>query len=302
MELEKRNHQEIDEPTQNCINVADSMETTRPPRKLSELTEDVLHEIFSYLNATDLINLVKYDEIFLNCSRQAFQKTYRNKYIELPLKDNRISTSKEDFARNAELLTHFGKNISKMVIVLDTDNPLYRRIYQLIVKNCCDALIGIKFHWNRAALTQLTIIPKDRIERLEITSTIYTLKIWRHVAKCVNLKYLKVITTRETDTRLFDEDEWIDSTKLERLTNLEVLVELKSKQIYPITGIAIILPYLEQCKNINTAEVTVRKNGTAIEFPDTIIERMIDLEKWSFTHKTLRNGKSTVISFTLNKL
>lgn len=146
MALNKRKQQTIDDlQTNKRIHVA---ETTKIPLKLTDLNEFVLEKIFVYLNAEELVNIVKYDDIFLSSSRRVFQRKYRNEYIQVPLKKKGTSTSTQDFNRNADLLRYFGENISKLEIKIDEmndDNPLDKRLYHLIVTMCCETLLEMKF-------------------------------------------------------------------------------------------------------------------------------------------------------------
>lgn len=136
----KRKHQSIDEPkgpNAKLLHVAEQM-------KLSDLNEDVLIEIFSYLNAQEMVNVVKMDEVFLHTCRLAFQRNYKEKYIKLPMRES-WANRKIDFIKNAELLRYFGENISKLEIAIDADNPIERRIYHLVVTKCRKTLTEITF-------------------------------------------------------------------------------------------------------------------------------------------------------------
>lgn len=133
----KRKHEGSDEPEAKRYLVA---ETKKLPLHFTDLNEDVLEKIFSYLNANDLVNVVKYDEVLLSSSRRAFQRKYKNDYIRLPLDTQRVPYYK----KNAELLRYFGKNISKLEINMIDVNPIDQRIFHLIVTMCRDTLVEMK--------------------------------------------------------------------------------------------------------------------------------------------------------------
>lgn len=130
MVSQKREHQKIEEP-----------EATRLPLKLGDLAEDVLIKIFSYLDATDLMNLVRFDKMFLSCCRQAFGKTYKESFIELPVKERTI----EDFATTVELLSNFGRQITRVSLNIHKEIVIRLSIYHLIVTHCRETLTAIKF-------------------------------------------------------------------------------------------------------------------------------------------------------------
>lgn len=169
MACTKRKRRENDERTTKRPNDTETT-TTLPTLKLTELNEDVLVEIFSYLNAEQLINMVKADEIFLSSSGQAFRKIYYTKYIQLPFQKTGI-TSKMDFQRNSDLLRYFGESISKLEFEMNEDNPTEYRIYHLIITNC------------RETLTELKILcPSTKLKMIKSFTKLKTLNICNGVA------------------------------------------------------------------------------------------------------------------------
>lgn len=134
MESKKRKNEEIDEPEAKRFNLAETTNTTTMP-----LNEDVLAEIFSYLNAEEMVQVVKADEMFLSSCREAFKIKYRNEYITLPIMNFDIATNEDstDLKRNVELLHYFGDKISKLEFEFDEDAPIEERIdFDLIVTIC----------------------------------------------------------------------------------------------------------------------------------------------------------------------
>lgn len=165
----KRKHRENDERNTKRTNEAEKT-TTPPTLKLTELNEDVLAEIFSYLNVEQLINMVRADAIFLSSSGQAFRKIYNSKYIQLPYLRTGI-TSKMDFQRNSELLRYFGECISKLEFEISENNPTEHRIYHLIITSC------------RETLTELKIVcPSTKLKMTKSFTKLKTLNICDGVA------------------------------------------------------------------------------------------------------------------------
>lgn len=106
--------------------------------KLSDLNEDVLLKIFSYLNEEEMINIVKARGLFLATCQQAFKLKYRNKFIEISLH--------LDYRHYIDLLRYFGKNITKLQLQYSWANKEKRsRIHDLVLATCHDTLIEIHF-------------------------------------------------------------------------------------------------------------------------------------------------------------
>lgn len=117
-------------------------------KKLEDLNEDVLTEIFLYLNEDELLWVVKASKKFLNSCCRAAEKTYRNNYIELPLSSELAkSYTNKDFNRTFEFVRFFGKNISKMKVnYRQIDSSSRRHLHELIVETCHENLIEIQFN------------------------------------------------------------------------------------------------------------------------------------------------------------
>lgn len=106
--------------------------------KLSDLNEDVLLKIFSYLNEEEMINIVKARGLFLATCQQAFKHKYKNKYIEISLH--------LDYRPIIDLLRYFGKNITKLQLHYSWANKVKRaRIHDRVLGTCHDTLIEIHF-------------------------------------------------------------------------------------------------------------------------------------------------------------
>lgn len=144
MASRKRKHQITDEPNRK-LHIVAAKKTLPMPLKLSDLNDDVIGEIFSYLSAEDLVNVVNMDDVFLASCSRAFQRNYKNKCIKLPLRETGSTTGGDDFIKNAQLLRYFGEDISKLEFTIDNDNPMNLSIYHLMVVHCHETLTEIKF-------------------------------------------------------------------------------------------------------------------------------------------------------------
>lgn len=138
MESEKRKIEEIEEPKAKRFCIAETTNTTGLP-----LNEDMLIEIFSYLNTEDMVQVAKADEMFLSSCRQAFESKFRSKYIQLPIMN--LASNEVSKELTVEFLHYFGENISKLEFTFDEDDPIEERIdFDLIVTHCSRSLASMK--------------------------------------------------------------------------------------------------------------------------------------------------------------
>lgn len=139
--MSKRKHEVgMDEPKAKRLTLN---EKPLPPLVITDLNEDVLDKIFSYLNVKEWIDMIESDERFLSCSRRVFRTQHLLKCLQLPLKTKNI-TSKMDICKNAKFLRYFGESITKMEFRMNEDDPIVHRIYHLIITNCRETLINLK--------------------------------------------------------------------------------------------------------------------------------------------------------------
>lgn len=146
-------------------------------------------------------------------------------------------------------------------------------------------------------------IPTDRIAHLEIAPEFYlTAQMCAYVAKCVNLRTLKVTSSVRRDCNPFRKSSWIHSAKHEHLTQLEISMKIfYSKKAFAKVGINAIQPYLKQCKNLTTVKVRYIFSSYGFgqfEYFKNAIQARIDLKIWSFASEI----SPKEISFTLNKI
>lgn len=118
--------------------------------KLSDLNEDVLVQIFLYLNENELLDVVHATKMFLNCCRRVVEKKYKKNTVILPLGNAGFSSkncSEIDFNRSMDFVRYLGENISKMAIHYGklTDGKS-KRFHDLVLKFCHATLIDIEFY------------------------------------------------------------------------------------------------------------------------------------------------------------
>lgn len=118
--------------------------------QLIDLNEDVLVEIFLYLNEDELLDVVYASEMFLNCCRRAAEIKYRKNYIDLPLGDADFSSkscTKNEFNRSMDFVHYLGSSISKIsVSYRKFDLAKSKRFHDLVLETCHATLIDIEFY------------------------------------------------------------------------------------------------------------------------------------------------------------
>lgn len=108
---------------------------------MTDLNEDCLIDIFSYLSKEDLVNIVEYDkDNFGNAARIVFSKKFAKKLIEVT---DRFDPSTEKDPCDVKLLTHFGDLIENLEIDYCKEFRRYKRLDKAILKNCSNSLVQL---------------------------------------------------------------------------------------------------------------------------------------------------------------
>lgn len=136
MATNQRKHQSLPSPSDEPKT---KRSTVVQPRKLADLNEHVLEEIFSYLDVEDLVNVVTSDKVFLISARSAFKRKFDS--IRIPYKDGNTNKGFSD----AMLLRYFGESMSILEVALERDfsNSLCQHIFNLVGQHCCESLTGL---------------------------------------------------------------------------------------------------------------------------------------------------------------
>lgn len=119
-------------------------------KKLSDLNEDVLIEIFLYLNEEDLLNVVNASKVFSSICHRTVKQKYKNAFFKLPLDTTRykcMTNTNYAVELSIEFLRCFGKDISKIKLnyrLFDSEkcNSI---IHDMVLETCHESLTEIEF-------------------------------------------------------------------------------------------------------------------------------------------------------------
>lgn len=111
--------------------------------QLSDLNYDCLIEIFKYLSAKDLVNIVDYNNHFQTAALFIFKTKFRNQLITVT---NEFNPNDETEPWSLKLLTIFGEEIKKLRMVYHDDYHRFNlTIENAIISMCHKSLLEIEF-------------------------------------------------------------------------------------------------------------------------------------------------------------
>lgn len=269
--------------------------------KLQNLIFDCVYDLSTCFDMTRTIPSLK--SFSLNFSDEAFEE-YRgvgiqdlNRFIERNPQLNELNLTLDEF--------NIGTNQQ-----LFTSDRLHEHIIPGELLTVTLNIPFDEFHYEDLKVLELLQVPIDRIAHLHVKPDVFTEQICKYIQRCVNLKTLKLDVNAKgfPDYDPFKETGWIDATKHELLTHLEISIDIYTYTdhhiYYSKVGLSATRPYL-QSRNLSTIKFSytrlyaITKLDPKFVLPAMdIIRSEIDRKKWSFTHEI----SEVETSFTIIKL
>lgn len=136
MEKRKRNDDEDE-------GVIKKPKVNKPPTKLSDLDEDSLVKIFTFLSIDDLINIVEYDTYFTDAARHVVKTKNVKEHLTVTTD---FDPELDNQNRSEKLLNFFGGVITKLIVNYHDDFHRFDKVIDdMIITKCRDTLQEIEF-------------------------------------------------------------------------------------------------------------------------------------------------------------